>query len=141
MTHCASLIDTLRRRGFRITPQREMIIQALAHGNAHATAEQVYTDVRQRSQAINLATVYRTLDLLVDTGLASRVLMADGQALYSTVQHGPHLHLVCRQCAATFTADASLLSDIEQVLESKYSFQADLQHISLVGVCEKCRGS
>ncbi len=138
MPHCSTLIDSLRQRGFRITPQREMIVEALAHGEAHATAEQVFNQVHQRSQAVNLATVYRTLELLVDTGLASRVVMADGQALYSTAHHGPHLHLVCRHCAATFTADSDLLAALDQVLETKYQFQADLQHISLVGVCNAC---
>lgn len=138
MTHCVTLIDALRTLGFRITPQREMIIQALAHGEAHASAEQVFKQVRQRTQAVNLATVYRTLELLVDTGLASRVLMADGQALYATSQHGPHLHLVCRRCGTTFTAESRLLASLAAQLKSVYLFYADLQHISLAGLCSRC---
>jgi Fur family ferric uptake transcriptional regulator len=141
MTHCSSLIDSLRQRGFRITPQREMIVEALAHGEAHATAEQVFNQVHQRSQAVNLATVYRTLELLVDTGLASRVVMADGQACYSTSHHGPHLHLVCRGCGDTFTADSELLDSLDRLLETKYQFRAELQHISLTGLCKHCADS
>ena len=65
MPHCQSYLQTLRKRGYRITPQREMIIEALAHSDHHVTAEQLYTQVHDRSRAVNLASVYRTLDLLV----------------------------------------------------------------------------
>ena len=73
MTHCDTLIADLRNRGYRITPQREMIVQALAHQSSHMTAEEIFAVVRTQTQAVNLATIYRTLDMLVDQGLATRV--------------------------------------------------------------------
>lgn len=140
MTHCATLIEALKNKGYRITPQREMIVEALAHGGEHATADQVYERVRLRSHAVNLATIYRTLDLLVDTGLANKVEMPEGQAVYATARHGPHLHLICRQCGGSITADSDLVAVLDQNLQRRYAFKADLQHISLVGVCDTCAG-
>ena len=72
MPHCQGYLQTLRELGYRITPQREMIIEALARSGQHVMAEEIYTRVRGRSQAINVARVYRTLDLLVENGLACR---------------------------------------------------------------------
>ena len=98
MTHCHTLLEQLRRRGYRITPQREMIIEALAHTQEHQTAEQVHAQVSRHSSAVNLATVYRTLDMLVNEGLANRAAMHTGQAIYTSDLHGPHIHIVCRRC-------------------------------------------
>ena len=138
MSHCHTLIQSLRNSGCRITPQREMIIEAVAHAAGHASAEQVYAQVRERTKAVNLATVYRTLDLLVEKGLASRLNLGDGRVAYATRQHGPHIHLVCRQCGATFLAETSLLERLDEQLSAEYGFRADLQHLSMVGLCADC---
>lgn len=139
MSHCHTLIDTLRGRGFRITPQREMILEALAHGEGHQTAEALYEKVRERTRAINIATVYRTLDLLVDEGLACRADLQDGQAVYTTTLHGPHIHLVCRSCGRAIKAEYEHLAPLEAAILSEHGFQADLQHLSLGGLCAACR--
>jgi Fur family ferric uptake transcriptional regulator len=140
MTHCYTLIQSLRNSGCRITPQREMIIEAVAHAGEHASAEEVYAQVQERTKTVNLATVYRTLDLLVEKGLAWRADLGDGRVVYATRQHGPHIHLVCRQCGGTFLAEASLLEGLGKQLDAEYGFQADLQHLSMVGLCAGCRG-
>jgi Fur family ferric uptake transcriptional regulator len=125
--------------GYRITPQREMIIEAVAHAGGHVTAEEVYAQVRERTRYVNLATVYRTLELLVEKGLSSRVDLWDGRVVYATMLHGPHIHLVCRQCGDIFLADYSLLESLGEELLSRYDFTADLGHLSIVGVCAGCR--
>ena len=98
MSHCHTLIADLRRRGYRITPQREMVIQAIAHTSSHMTAEEIFAQVQTRTQAINLATIYRTLEMLVEEGLATSVDLGGDQIVYASVNHGPHVHLVCRAC-------------------------------------------
>src|SRR5512137_1226531 len=105
MSPCQTFIDTLRSRGYRITPQREMIIEAIAHGGDHINAEEVFTNIQQRTRAVNIATVYRTLDLLMEQGLASRIDLGEGRVIYATYQHGPHIHLVCRQCGQVTDAN------------------------------------
>lgn len=139
MSPCQTFIDTLRSHGFRITPQREMIIEAIAHQGNHINAEDVFTLVQQRTQSMNIATVYRTLDLLVEQGLVSRIDLGEGRVMYATTQHGPHIHLVCRQCGRIIDADQELLSALKDRLETEYQFAADLQHISLLGLCSSCQ--
>jgi len=141
LSHCHTLIDALRQRGHRITPQREMIIEALAHAEGHASAEDVFAEVQNRTRYLNIATVYRTLDLLVASGLASRVDLWDGCVVYTTHQHGPHAHLVCRRCGEIFNADHSLLESLGNQLQSQYQFAADLEHVSIIGVCAECRST
>ena len=138
MSHCHTLIDSLRKRGHRITPQREMIIEALAHSGGHVSADDIFAQVRNRTNYTDIATVYRTLDLLVASGLASRVDLWDGRVVYTTHQHGPHVHLVCRRCGDIFNADYSLLASLGDQLQSQYQFVADLQHLSITGVCAEC---
>ena len=139
MPHCQSYIQTLRELGFRITPQRELIIEALAHSGQHVTVEKIYAQVHGRSRAINVATVYRTLDLLVETGLACRAGLEDGCVVYAAVDHGPHIHLTCRSCGQESSADPALLYPLAEQLFREYYFMADLKHLSLVGLCAACR--
>jgi Fur family ferric uptake transcriptional regulator len=139
LSPCQAFIDTLRSRGFRITPQREMIIEAIAHQGNHINAEEVFALIQQRIRSVNIATVYRTLDLLVEQGLTSRIDLGEGRVMYATTQHGPHIHLVCRQCGRIIDADQEMLSTLKDQLKIEYQFAADLQHISLLGLCSSCQ--
>ncbi|RME37640.1 MAG: transcriptional repressor [Thermoflexia bacterium] len=138
MTHCHTLIAALRQQGCRLTPQREMIVEALAHGGRHMTAEEVLEVVRQKTSAVNIATVYRTLDLLVEKGLATRTDLGEGHVVYATVRHGPHIHLVCRRCGRVQEADAALLAPLTDALRERYHFCCDTGHLALYGLCEEC---
>jgi Fur family ferric uptake transcriptional regulator len=139
MTHCHTLIAKLRQKGYRITPQREMIIQTIAHTSDHMTAEEIFAEVHTRTQALNLATVYRTLDMLVDEGLATRIDLGEGQISYATVKHGPHIHLVCRGCGQITDADPQLLASVADQLRVEHNFDPDLNHISIFGLCSQCK--
>jgi Fur family ferric uptake transcriptional regulator len=139
MSHCHTLLADLRRKGYRITPQREIIIEVIAHTDDHMTAEEIFAQVQTRTQALNLATVYRTLDMLVDEGLATRINLGEGQVSYATVKHGPHIHLVCRACGQIMNADPQLLEAVAIRLQTEHNFNPDLNHISIFGLCEQCR--
>lgn len=138
MSHCHTLIAALRAHGLRMTPQREMIVEALAHSGRHVTAEEVLEAVRQKTRAVNIATVYRTLDLLVEHGLATRTDLGEGRVVYATIRHGPHIHLVCRRCGQVQEADASLLTPLTTALREQYHFCCDTGHLTLYGLCETC---
>ncbi len=131
-------LDTLRTRRFRITPQREMIIDALFNGDQHKTAEDIFAQVQTRTSAVNIATIYRTLDMLVEQGIASRTDLG-GQIIYAPREHGPHIHLVCHHCSIVVDANADVLAVLDAQLQSDYKFRADLGHISLFGVCSGCQ--
>lgn len=139
MTHCATLLQNLRQRGFRITPQREMIIEALAHSGGHITAEKIHEQVQARCRSVNIATIYRTLDMLVEIGLASRIQLADGQQVFTTRQHGPHIHLVCRVCGGVQEMDCTELLPLVEAVKYKYAFEVDWRHVSIIGICSSCQ--
>ena len=139
MTHCQSIIDALRKRGYRITPQREMIIQAIAHSPQHITAEEISEKLQEHTRVINIATVYRTLDLLWQEGFACRNDLSEGKIVYATFQHGPHIHLVCRKCSQVIDADVRVINSLGEDLSSKYKFQPDLEHFSIFGICAGCQ--
>jgi len=139
MTHNYPLIESLRQKGYRITPQREWIIDAIAHSEHHISADKILERVQQHTSAVNLATVYRTLELLTAQGLVTRLDLGEGCVVYATTHHGPHIHLVCRLCGRVIDADQQLITSLGQQLAEQYRFQADLQHISILGVCAGCR--
>jgi Fur family transcriptional regulator, ferric uptake regulator len=139
MAPCITFTDNLRKRGYRITPQREMIIETIAHSEKHMSAEEIFAEVKKRTQATNIATVYRTLDMLWEEGLACRNDLGEGRIVYAALQHGPHIHLVCRCCDKVFDAEPSLLDSLGEQLASQYEFAADLQHISIFGICADCQ--
>jgi Fur family ferric uptake transcriptional regulator len=139
MPHCQTFITDLRQKGYRITPQREMIIQIIAHAINHMTAEEIFAEVQTRTQALNLATIYRTLDMLVDEGLVTGINLGEGKIVYATVNHGPHIHLVCRVCGEITDADPQLLDPIEKQLQNEHHFKPDLNHISIFGLCSHCK--
>ncbi len=140
MYDLSTILDTLRQRQFRITPQREMIVAALTQNDAHAhmTAEDIFAIVQSQTSAINLATVYRTLNFLVEQGLIHRADLGECGVVYSSRQHGPHIHLVCRQCGQVVEADAAPLTAVAQQCQQAYGFALDLHHISLPGLCASC---
>ena len=139
MSHCPTIIEHLRQKGYRITPQREMIIESLAHSGNHMSAEEIFTELQKRTRATNIATVYRTLEMLWEEGLACRNDLGGGRIVYATLKHGPHIHLVCRYCSRVIDANPQVLQPLEEQLSAAYQFEADLQHISIFGVCLACQ--
>ena len=134
-----SFENILRARGYRITPQREMIIEELTKTNSHIAAEEIFDALQERTKVLNISTIYRTLDLLVEEGLVCRNDLGDEFIVYALAQHGAHIHLVCRQCGQVVEADQSLITDLGEIFQEEYGFAADLRHISLFGLCSKCQ--
>jgi Fur family transcriptional regulator, ferric uptake regulator len=103
------------------------------------TVEEIYAQVHERARAVNIATIYRTLDLLVEQGMASRGGLQDGRVVYAAANHGPHLHLVCRACGSAIDASQEMLASLEGQLRQQYGFAADLQHLTVTGLCSRCQ--
>ena len=139
MSHCHTIIATLRERGYRITPQREMVIDIIAHTDRHLSAEEIFTELKTRTQATNIATVYRTLEMLWEEGFACRNDLSEGKIVYATHKHGPHIHLVCRFCNQIIDADPEILQPLGESLRAQHNFEADLQHLSIFGICAQCQ--
>jgi Fur family transcriptional regulator, ferric uptake regulator len=139
MPHCHTYLKKLHDNGFRITPQRELIVHIIAHCSRHMSAEEVMDKAREQTSSLNIATVYRTLDLLVENGLATRLDLGDGKTAYATGEHGPHIHLVCRQCGSvTEITEEDISSSLDRI-EELYDFDCHPYHFSIHGICRECQ--
>lgn len=130
----------LRERGFRLTPQREMVLSVMHQIEGLATAEEIYERVHILSSSVDISTVYRTLDLFQDFKMVSSVDPGEGQRVYELLSiHGPHLHLVCSACGKVTAADLDLARPLAVYLKEDYGFEADLNHLSISGLCQECQ--
>jgi Fur family ferric uptake transcriptional regulator len=128
----------LRESGYRLTPQRLMILEAVHHLGRHATADEVLGFVQARHPAMDLSTVYRTLELLRETGLV-RTFERPGRAMEYELAADPHHHLVCRDCGSVTRLPDAALRQLAERLAADHGFEADLDHLAIVGLCAGCR--
>lgn len=132
-------VQKLRERGFRLTPQREMVLSAMHDIEGLATADEIYTRVQGQSSAVDISTVYRTLELLQEFQLVACVDAGDGQRRYELLGvHGPHLHLVCQACGQVTGIDLQEGQPLARQLQDRYGFVTDLDHLSISGLCRTC---
>jgi Fur family transcriptional regulator, ferric uptake regulator len=139
--HTWNYQEALRKAGFRVTPQRELVLDLICTGPARPTARQLCDAARRRSPAVNPATVYRTLRFLAEQRLI-RTIERDGTTCYELAgPHAAHHHLVCDGCGCELevpeTATASFYADLERT----YGFEVESDHLELRGRCAACRGT
>ncbi len=132
------LVEELKSRGIRVTPQRAIILDVIERNSGHLTAEEVYAEVQHVNAYINLATVYRTLELLKELDLITESDMGTGAAQYALRTHGPHHHAICRTCGRSFEFPHPLLAPLIEQLDSNFEFVADAHHIVIFGWCHRC---
>lgn len=132
-------LQHLRERGFRMTPQRELILSALHDFEGLATAEEITQRVHETSASIDVSTVYRTLELLEELELVACIDSGEAQRRYELLGiHGPHLHLVCQNCGQVIGADLELAQAFSARLLAEFGFQPTLERLSIPGICPNC---
>lgn len=140
MTCQTPIVQSLRSEGVRMTPQREIILETLCHGRGHLTAEDVFAQVEGRLPGINIATVYRTLEMLRRAHVVSMVHGANGRAEFEVIHSDQyHHHLVCEACGRVLELDHEMLNELQEAVEARYGFVVGIQHLSFSGLCSDCR--
>jgi Fur family ferric uptake transcriptional regulator len=129
----------LRRKGLRVTLQRELILDALAEGDGHHTPEEIYRRVHAKAPVVNRATVYRTLETLLELGLATTAHGKDNQLLYELADQTPHHHLVCQKCSHIEEIGHDQVAPMFAEIEREYGFQVRTDHLMLFGLCRACQ--
>jgi Fur family transcriptional regulator, ferric uptake regulator len=132
------LVQTLKERGHRLTPQRQLILEAIESAEGHVSAESVHARVAAQFPHVNISTVYRTLELLQNLGLVTHTHFDDGIALYHLAEDSHHQHMVCRRCGVEREIDVNELRPLDEHLRQRYGFQADLAHFAIIGTCSAC---
>ena len=139
MKRTGSIADKLSELGYRLTPQRVMILAAIENSDHHISVEEIYAQIAAKYPQVNISTVYRTLELLEQLGLVTETDLGGGRVRYHPVDKGHHHHLVCQECGAISDLDESLLSSLKNTLLREYKFSADLRHLAIFGYCVNCR--
>ena len=127
----------LRTAGFRITPQRQLVLEAVTNLR-HATPEEILTEVQVTASGVNLSTVYRTLEVLEQVGLVTHAHIGHGAPTYHVVDDTPHIHLVCSRCRKVESIDGDTFVKYANNLESENGFVVNISHVALHGLCKKC---
>jgi Fur family transcriptional regulator, ferric uptake regulator len=138
MVSASELKVALRQRGLRMTPQRQLILDAVATMPGHFSADQVYQQVVRAFPDVNISTVYRTLEVLEELGVVRHIHFHDGVAQYERAEAAQHHHMVCSRCGADTELDLDVLQPLAAELKRRYGFEADLAHSAIVGVCRGC---
>jgi Fur family ferric uptake transcriptional regulator len=130
----------LKKQGWRMTPQRQLILEAVTRSRGHISVDHVFRQVAQDYPDVNITTVYRTLELLEELGYVRHTHFHGDRAQYQRTDEPPHQHLVCTACGHDQELDLSVLEPLETELRRRYGFEADLSHAAIVGVCQACAG-
>jgi Fur family transcriptional regulator, ferric uptake regulator len=134
------LAAELRSRGHRVTPQRAVILETIAHMERHCSAQEVFQRAHSRLPGLNLATVYRTLDTLQREGLVDTFSTGPDDRRYSYRRHSdPHCHLSCRRCGRIEEVGVEQFRDLAHSIQSKVNFLLDTEHLTMTGICRACQ--
>ena len=128
----------LKEKGYRMTPQRMMIVEAIHSVDQHISAEEIFEKVKEKYPFANISTVYRTLELLKLHDLVNEIDLGDGRIRYHPSEKGHHHHLVCNKCGKIIDLPESTLFPLIETLEHDYKFRADIKHLAVFGICSDC---
>ena len=131
--------DRLSEKGYRMTPQRMMILSVIENSADHISAEEIYAQVADRYPHVNISTVYRTLELLKKLDMVYEIDLGEGRIRYHAEGSGHHHHLVCQSCNRVIDIDEATLSSLRDILLRDYDFDAELRHVGIFGICKDCR--
>lgn len=137
--------DLLREKGLKVTSQRLMVLNILsAHGDEHLTVEEIYDLAKEESPEIGLATIYRTVQVLLELHVIEKVTFDDGFARYElngeeTGSGHRHHHAICTQCGKVYSLETDLLDTLEKQVFESLGFEATDHEVKLYGLCSACR--
>jgi len=128
-------------KGLRSTRQRDIILDVFLSTHQHVSVEELYLKVKSSSPGVGQATVYRTLKLFVEAGLAREILLHDGQTRYEHVMAGEHHdHLVCTGCNAIIEFENETIEKLQNEIATRHGFMIRSHKLEIYGLCATCRG-
>lgn len=139
-----TLKQRLQRKQYKLTMQRRTVLEILLeHPGEHLSAEDVYGALRDKSSDIGLATVYRTLELLVQIGILQKMEFGDGCSRYEIADtknnEHQHHHLICIKCGKVTEFFDDLLDELEADVAKKSGFKITDHQVKFYGYCKECQ--
>ena len=133
------VVAILRQHGYKLTPQRWVVIQAIASGQEHLTPTAIYEKVRQDHPSIGLVTIYRTLDILAKLRLICELHAGDSCRSYTISAPEYHHHLLCSKCGTVVDFIGYDFSELEQRLSLETGFKVEDHLLEFIGLCQACQ--
>jgi len=135
-----TLVAYLDEHGLKNTKQREAILEVFLHGTGHVTSDELFQRVREEHPNIGYTTVYRTMKLLCDAGLAAERHFDDGITRYE-IAHEHHDHLVCTRCGKIIEFESQVIEDTQSQIADSHGFRVLRHRHELYGHCRDCVAS
>ncbi|HUS12963.1 MAG TPA: transcriptional repressor, partial [Pyrinomonadaceae bacterium] len=133
-------LNHIQKKGLKRTSQRDLILDMFLRTEAHLSSEDLYRLVRQEDPSIGQTTVYRTLKLLAEAGLAREVRFGDGVTHYEhNYKHQHHDHMICSECGRIIEFFSAELEALQDAMAAKHRFQVSEHLLRIIGVCAECR--
>lgn len=134
--------DFAVRKGLRSTRQRDVILDVFLSTHEHVSVEDLYLKIKASHPGIGSATVYRTLKLFAEAGLAREILLHDGQTRYEHVMTGEHHdHLVCTGCNSIIEFENETIEKLQEEVAQRHGFMIKNHKLEIYGLCAACRGA
>jgi Fur family ferric uptake transcriptional regulator len=133
-----AVLELLRSRGLRMTPQRRAIVAEVMSADGHISPTAVAQRVRARVPGVNASTVYRTLDLLEEVGVLSHTHLESG-AEYHRRSESQHVHLTCSSCGSEDSLSLVEAQRLKDLVAGHHGFAPDLTHFAISGLCLPCQ--
>jgi Fur family transcriptional regulator, ferric uptake regulator len=132
--------DFISQRGLKSTKQRDIILDSFLSSDRHQSIEELYLKLRTKHQSIGYATVYRTLKLFAEAGIAREMQFGDGQTRYEHVGEGEHHdHLVCTRCGSIEEFKNETIEQLQTEVAASRGFLIEKHRLELYGLCGSCR--
>ena len=133
----ADVIQTLRGRGLRMTPQRRAIVAEIMRTQGHISPTALARTVQGEMPGVNASTIYRTLSLLEEVGVLAHAHLESGAEYHRTEEAG-HVHLTCSSCGAEDDLSMDEAEAMVRLIERHHGFHPDLTHFAISGLCADC---
>lgn len=136
----AVFAEYLAGKGLKMTPQRRLILHVFLREDGHLASEDLYNKVKKEDRSIGQATVYRTLKLLDESGLAKAVHFGDGVTRYEKKYGAEHHdHIICENCGKTLEVVDERIERLQEEMAEVHGFVLTGHKMYLYGLCEECR--
>ena len=133
-------LEHIHKKGLKRTAQRDLILDVFLRIEEHLSSEDLYHLVKKEDPTVGQTTVYRTLKLLADAGLAREVRFGDGRTHYEhNYKHQHHDHMICSECGKIIEFFSAELEAIQDAMAAKHKFEVQQHLLRIIGLCSECR--
>lgn len=132
------IAEVLRKNGYKVTPQRLAVYEAIDHNMTHPNAETIYHQLQPKYPSMSLATVYKTMEIFAKIGIVN-VLQCGEDAHRYDYNTSKHAHIRCAKC--NLIADVNIdYEGLKKQAIAETGFSVDSVNVSFVGLCPACAG-